>query len=133
MHARTLRKTALVAALGLCLASLAALQPAAAASNDGALTGQLLGAGDGTLEGATVTVRNTETGLTRTVRADADGVVFENALEANNAAAAPVFFDVMPIPYADLVVDSVTPQAPGFSGQPLEVTWTVRNIGIGLL
>ena len=73
MHGNTLRKTALVAALGLCLASLAALQPAHAASNDGALAGQLLGAEGGALEGATITVRNTETGLTRTVRADADG------------------------------------------------------------
>jgi hypothetical protein len=73
MYGKTLRKTALVAALGLCLTSMAALQQAHAASNDGALAGQLLGAEEGALEGATITVRNTETGLTRTVRADADG------------------------------------------------------------
>ncbi|KPJ75957.1 MAG: hypothetical protein AMJ54_13385, partial [Deltaproteobacteria bacterium SG8_13] len=66
------------------------------------------------------------------VQADADEQVFENELEANNAAAAPGFFDVMTIPYADLVVDSVTADSPGYSGQDLAITWVVRNQGIGL-
>ena len=41
-------------------------------------------------------------------------------------------FDVMPIPYADLVVTSVTPAATGSSGQTLNVTWSVKNQGIGI-
>ena len=42
------------------------------------------------------------------------------------------YFDVMTIPYADLVVDAVTPQTPAYSGQDLAITWVVRNQGIGL-
>ncbi len=37
----------------------------------------------------------------------------------------------MPIPYADLVVSNVTLPAQAFGGQPLTVTWTVTNQGIG--
>jgi len=65
------------------------------------------------------------------VKTDAGGQVFENGFEANNAAAAPAFFDVMTIPYADLVVTSLVPQAVGQSGQPFEIAWTIRNQGIG--
>ena len=66
------------------------------------------------------------------VRTDVDGPVFENGIEGNNAAAASGFFDVMTIPYADLVVDAVTPETPAYSGQDLAITWVVRNQGIGL-
>ncbi len=38
----------------------------------------------------------------------------------------------MPIPYADLVVSSIDVPQPAGSGQPLNVTWTVTNQGIGL-
>ena len=38
----------------------------------------------------------------------------------------------MPIPYADLVVSSIAVPQPAGSGQPLNVTWTVKNQGIGL-
>ncbi|MCB2004975.1 MAG: hypothetical protein KDH93_08170, partial [Rhodoferax sp.] len=66
------------------------------------------------------------------VRADADGQVFENGQEANNTASPEHVFDVMKIPYADLVIDSVTPADGAHSGRPLEITWVVRNQGIGL-
>ncbi|HEY7119523.1 MAG TPA: CARDB domain-containing protein, partial [Tepidisphaeraceae bacterium] len=39
---------------------------------------------------------------------------------------------VVPIPYADLSVSNVTPDATGGSGQPLRVSWTVTNNGIGI-
>ncbi len=65
------------------------------------------------------------------VKTDHAGQVFENGFEVNNAAAAPAFFDVMTIPYADLVVTSLAPQAVGQSGQPFEITWTIENQGIG--
>src|SRR5262249_2661872 len=42
------------------------------------------------------------------------------------------YIDVMPIPYADLVVPSVTVPGPAFSGQSLAVSWRVENRGIGL-
>src|SRR5207245_2032043 len=64
------------------------------------------------------------------VRADQRAVVFENGSETNNAAA-PAPFDVMPIPYADLRVTSVTAPATGESGRALPVEWTVANQGIG--
>ena len=41
------------------------------------------------------------------VETDVDDVVFENGLKANNVAAAPNTFDVMPIAYADLAVSSI--------------------------
>ncbi len=66
------------------------------------------------------------------VRADADGQVFENDLEANNAAAPAHVFDVMKIPYSDLVIDSVAVADGAMSGRALDLTWVVRNQGIGL-
>ncbi|HEX7097138.1 MAG TPA: CARDB domain-containing protein, partial [Acidimicrobiales bacterium] len=65
------------------------------------------------------------------VQADRANEVFENGAEANNAAAAPNAFDVMPIPYADLQVTSVTAPASAESGGLLHVEWTVANLGIG--
>src|SRR6185312_5863845 len=61
-----------------------------------------------------------------------DNVVFENGLEANNVAEAPNHFDVMPIPYADLVVSTINVPQPAGSSQPINITWTVTNKGIGL-
>ena len=66
------------------------------------------------------------------VQTDVRGAVFEDGRLANNADRAADFFDVMPIPYADLLVTSVTPAADGASGQPMEVSWRVENQGIGL-
>jgi hypothetical protein len=62
------------------------------------------------------------------VRTDAGDVVFENGNEANNCSEAPGFFDVVPIPYADLAVSAVTADATAGSGRPLSVTWTVSNV-----
>ena len=66
------------------------------------------------------------------VKTDANEEVFENGQENNNTATSAQLFDVMPVPFADLVVTSITPAAVGFGGQPLEITWTVENQGIGL-
>jgi YD repeat-containing protein len=66
------------------------------------------------------------------VRTNADGTVFENGNTANDYAEAPNVFDVTPIPYADLVVSSVTAPAAGASGRPIQVSWTVANQGIGV-
>ncbi len=66
------------------------------------------------------------------VRADVEDVVFEDGREANNSDRSPDFFDVMPIPYADLVVVDVNVPGPAFSGQTLDVSWRVENQGIGL-
>src|SRR6185503_17323213 len=65
------------------------------------------------------------------VVADATAAVFENGSESNNTASAPAALDVMPIPYADLRVEGLTVPATALSGNPLAVTWTVRNDGIG--
>ena len=66
------------------------------------------------------------------VKSDATGVVFENGIEANNTARAANSFDVMPIPYADLIVPTVSVPGPAQSGQNLAVSWRVENQGIGL-
>jgi subtilase family serine protease len=66
------------------------------------------------------------------VRTDADGQVFENALEDDNAARAEGWFDVMQIPYADLKVSQIQLPADAWSGRSAEVTWTVSNDGIGV-
>ena len=42
------------------------------------------------------------------VKADGTDAVFEDGSESNNVAGSPGTFDVMPIPYADLVIPSVT-------------------------
>src|SRR5262249_25603177 len=65
------------------------------------------------------------------VRTDATGVVFENGSETNNVAEAAHTFDAMPIPYADLTVTAVTAPSAGNSGQPLRISWSVQNQGIG--
>ena len=66
------------------------------------------------------------------VQTNATGSVFENGNTANDYGQAPNLFDVSPIPYADLVVSSVTVPKTGASGQPLAITWTVANQGIGV-
>ena len=66
------------------------------------------------------------------VQADIDGVLAKFEARANNLGECAHFVDVMPIPYADLVVDAVQSPATASSGTSLELTWTVRNQGIGL-
>ena len=66
------------------------------------------------------------------VEADAGNAVFENGMRGGNVGEAPNLFDVMPIPYADLVVSSIVDPQNAGSGLPVNVTWTVTNQGIGL-
>ena len=63
---------------------------------------------------------------------DVDDVVFENGLEENNRAESPLVFDIMPIPYADLVVEDVAASPTALSGGTLTFEWSVKNKGIGL-
>ncbi len=62
------------------------------------------------------------------VRTDADDVIFENGSESNNFGEAPDFFDVTPIPYADLAVSSVGADSAVSTGQSIHVSWTVSNV-----
>lgn len=66
------------------------------------------------------------------VTTDADGVVFENGQEADNTRALAGFLDVAPIPYADLVMASVTAPETAQSGEEITLAWRVENRGIGL-
>ncbi len=66
------------------------------------------------------------------VHSDAGNVVFQNGRLANNYAQAPNLFDVTQTPYADLIVSSVNAPATAASGQPLTVSWSVMNQGIGV-
>ena len=72
------------------------------------------------------------------VRTDASNRVLENPFEDNNdgVSLGQITITVNPNPdpnlvelAADLVVESVDAPAEGFSGQTLEVSWTVRNQG----
>src|SRR5262249_10514984 len=65
------------------------------------------------------------------VRTDAGHQVFQNGQTAGNTAESDHIFDVMPLPYVDLVVSSVTVPAQAHGGLPLTVNWTVTNQGIG--
>jgi len=58
---------------------------------------------------------------------DVQAEVFEDGNEANNTARMVDFFDVVRRPYADLIVTEVAADANGSSGQPVTVSWTVRN------
>jgi hypothetical protein len=60
-------------ALGVSLAAMLPLEVTQAASGDGSLVGRLTSSDGGVLQDAEVTVRNPETGFSRTVKADADG------------------------------------------------------------
>lgn len=77
MRKNTSLSTALKAALqlGMGAAALATLplQVTHAASNDGSLQGRIIASDNSPLTGIEITVRNPETGFTRTVKAEADG------------------------------------------------------------
>jgi len=66
------------------------------------------------------------------VVSDARSKVFEHFSESNNVLQAAQNLDVMPIPYADLQVESVTTQGAAASGRPLSISWEVVNNGIGI-
>jgi hypothetical protein len=72
MSNKALRNTACFA-MGICLALLLPLQGVQAGSGDGALVGQLTASDSTSVQGIEVTVRNPETGFTRTVKTDAEG------------------------------------------------------------
>lgn len=65
------------------------------------------------------------------VRSDATDAVFENGEDANRTALAG-FFDVSPIAWADLQIDSVVAPTVAQSGTSIDVTWQESNQGIGL-
>jgi hypothetical protein len=73
MKKNVLLRAALHIAMGITFAATLPLQASYAASGDGSLAGRLTASDNRKLEGAEVTVRNPETGFTRTVRTDADG------------------------------------------------------------
>jgi len=66
-------KAAMYVAMGMSLAAALPATVAHAAAGDGSLFGRLVDASNKPLPDAEVTVRNPETGFTRTVKADADG------------------------------------------------------------
>ncbi|MEO1006283.1 MAG: CARDB domain-containing protein, partial [Cyanobacteria bacterium J06638_38] len=66
------------------------------------------------------------------VQTDAEETVFENGFEDNNSDRKVNFFDVMPIPYADLKVEQVRTIGEANSGQPITLNWSVSNDGIGV-
>ena len=65
------------------------------------------------------------------VHTDSAREVFENNLEENNVATMLQPFNVMPIPYADLVVRSVVPLNAAATGKELTLRWVIENTGIG--
>lgn len=66
-------KTAMYVAMGMSLAAALPMTAAHAGSNDGSLVGRLTDSSNKPLPDAEVTVRNPQTGFTRTVKADAEG------------------------------------------------------------
>jgi hypothetical protein len=72
MKNRALR-TAIYLALGMSMAGALPVTTAVAASGDGSLVGRLTDSSEKPIADAEVTVRNPQTGFTRTVKADADG------------------------------------------------------------
>src|SRR3989337_1318677 len=66
-------RVALQIALGLAVATALPLQVAHAASNDGSLVGRITASDNTPLADTEVTVKNPETGFSRTVKPDAEG------------------------------------------------------------
>jgi hypothetical protein len=73
MNKKASLRSALRIALGLSLAATLPLHMVQAASGDGSLVGHVTASDKTTLADTEVTVRNPETGFTRTVKADAEG------------------------------------------------------------
>ncbi|NEQ97090.1 MAG: hypothetical protein F6K30_10255 [Cyanothece sp. SIO2G6] len=66
------------------------------------------------------------------VALEGEATLFENGATRNNIKAADHRTHIMPIPYADLVVDGITVDSEPNSGQLASVSWTVANNGIGI-
>ncbi|HEY5807582.1 MAG TPA: TonB-dependent receptor [Povalibacter sp.] len=73
MKKNVVLSTALKIALAAAVAATMPLQLSHAANTDGSLIGTITTSDKSSLEGAEITVRNPETGFSRTVKADADG------------------------------------------------------------
>ncbi len=67
------------------------------------------------------------------VKTDINDVVFEHDLPSDNITISQNPVDIVPLPYADLVISALEAEKnTANSGQALEVSWTVTNQGIGL-
>jgi YD repeat-containing protein len=66
------------------------------------------------------------------VVSDADHAVWQNGQTAGNTLKSAQPLDVMPRPYADLMLSSVTVGGNAVSGQPLAIGWNIANRGIGV-
>ncbi|HEY0685077.1 MAG TPA: TonB-dependent receptor [Steroidobacter sp.] len=73
MSLRAALKVALKLGATAVFAATLPLHVSHAASGDGSLVGKIIASDQGSLEGIEITVRNPETGFTRTVKAEADG------------------------------------------------------------
>ncbi|MFN6579144.1 MAG: putative Ig domain-containing protein, partial [Aulosira sp. ZfuVER01] len=64
------------------------------------------------------------------VRTDIDNSVTEDALENNNIRATlnPTAVTLSQVP--DLILNNITASIQAVSGQPLELSWTVKNMGV---
>ncbi|MBN2450718.1 MAG: putative Ig domain-containing protein, partial [Lentisphaeria bacterium] len=65
------------------------------------------------------------------VEANAERRAYEHPDTAANVGTPGHPTDIMLIPYADLVVNTVTADAAGQNGEPIQVTWAIANQGIG--
>ncbi|MCY2955084.1 MAG: hypothetical protein NTU53_24415 [Planctomycetota bacterium] len=65
------------------------------------------------------------------VKTDAADVVYEHTDTNSNVGSPAHFVDVMPVPCADLVVEAVAAPTAGRSAEPISLTWTIHNQGIG--
>lgn len=65
------------------------------------------------------------------VLADSDNRVLEPGAEANNSLASTNAIRVTRAPLPDLAITSLVVPTEAFSGQSIELTWTVRNLGAG--
>ncbi len=66
------------------------------------------------------------------VYTDAEQSIFEDEREQNNQQQLNTNFDVMQAPYADLVVTEIDADPSAFSGQAVNLRWTVSNVGLGM-
>jgi hypothetical protein len=70
---RSALKVALQMGVSTAAVAMMPLQISHAASSDGSLVGKIIASDQSSLEGISITVRNPETGFTRTVKAESDG------------------------------------------------------------
>ncbi len=66
------------------------------------------------------------------VKVNRSNWIIENSYSNNNIAKSPIVLDLTQMPPSDLVVDTLITPSVAYSGQPITISWKVKNQGIAV-